>query len=147
MPYVGGSTRLKLTQESMRRVLIPLPPVNEQRRIVAKLDSLFARSRRAREELERIAGLCDRYRRSVLAAACSGRLTADWREQKSTTEWVDLELKKILSEPLSNGRSVRDAEHQGFPVLRLTCLKNGSIDLSERKSGAWTRSSTRNLYY
>ncbi|MDT9196350.1 restriction endonuclease subunit S, partial [Limnospira sp. PMC 1245.20] len=44
MPYVGGSTRLKLTQESMRRVLIPLPPLNEQRRIVAKLDRLFARS-------------------------------------------------------------------------------------------------------
>jgi type I restriction enzyme, S subunit len=145
MPHVGGSTRLKLTQESMRRVLIPLPPVNEQRRIVAKLDSLFARSRRAREELERISGLCDRYRRSVLAAACSGRLTADWREEQSTTEWVDLELRKILSEPLSNGRSVRDAEHQGFPVLRLTCLKNGSIDLSERKSGAWTRDEATNF--
>ena len=81
MPYVGGSTRLKLTQESMRRVLIPLPPLNEQRRIVAKLDRLFARSRCAREELGRVSGLVQRYKQAVLAAAFRGDLTADWREE------------------------------------------------------------------
>ena len=63
---------------------IVLPPLNEQRRIVAKLDRLFARSRSAREELKRIPKLCDRYKQAVLAAACSGRLTADWRENQAS---------------------------------------------------------------
>ena len=98
MSYVGGSTRLKLTQESMRWVLIPVPPLNEQRRIVAKLDSLFARSRRARGELERIPKLCDRYKQAILAAACSGRLTADWREQNPDVETTTKLLEKVREE-------------------------------------------------
>lgn len=61
---------------------IPVSPLNEQRRIVAKLDRVFDRSRRAREELGRVPGLCDRYKQAILVAACSGRLTADWRKER-----------------------------------------------------------------
>jgi type I restriction enzyme, S subunit len=79
---------------------IPLPPLPEQHRIVAKLDSLFARSRRAREELEQVPGLCDRYKQAVLAAACSGRLTADWREQNPDVEPASELLKRIYDKRL-----------------------------------------------
>jgi type I restriction enzyme, S subunit len=58
---------------------IPLPPLPEQHRIVAKLDSLFARSRRAREELEQVPGLCDRYKQAVLKAAISGEYLDEWQ--------------------------------------------------------------------
>jgi type I restriction enzyme S subunit len=44
---------------------------------------------------------------------------------------------QLLAEPLANGRSVKTATN-GFPVLRLTALRNGRIDLSEQKIGAWT---------
>lgn len=58
----------------------------------------------------------------------------------STTElppgWVRVRLADVLSEPLINGRSVRSMDG-GFPVLRLTALKRGGVDLSEHKSGAW----------
>ncbi|MFJ7905323.1 restriction endonuclease subunit S [Streptomyces sp. NPDC096198] len=46
-------------------------------------------------------------------------------------------LADVLSEPLINGRSVRSMDG-GFPVLRLTALKRGGVDLSEHKSGAWS---------
>ena len=65
---------------------IALPPVPEQRRIVAKLDELLARSRRAREELAEVPALLARYRESVLAAAFRGDLTADWREAHPEAE-------------------------------------------------------------
>lgn len=44
----------------------------------------------------------------------------------------------MLRDGLSNGRSVRDGKETGFPVLRLTALKEGTIDLTERKAGDWT---------
>ena len=44
----------------------------------------------------------------------------------------------LLEAPLSNGRSVPTREG-GFPVLRLTALKDAGVDLAERKEGAWTR--------
>ena len=40
--YVNGTTRLKLTQASMRTIPVPLPPLAEQKRIVEQIESLFA---------------------------------------------------------------------------------------------------------
>jgi type I restriction enzyme S subunit len=51
--------------------------------------------------------------------------------------WCWASLDQLLVRPLSNGRSVPDAA-TGFAVLRLTCLRDGQIDLTQRKSGRWT---------
>ena len=40
-PYVTGTTRLKLTQEAMRRIVIALPPQKEQVRILAVIEAAF----------------------------------------------------------------------------------------------------------
>ncbi len=53
--------------------------------------------------------------------------------------WTWMALADMLSEPLSNGRSFPSSPN-GFPVLRLTSLKNGRLDLSERKLAACTKS-------
>jgi type I restriction enzyme S subunit len=57
-----------------------LPPLAEQRRIVAKLEKLLTQVNACQARLSRIPVLLKRFRQSALAAACSGRLTADWRE-------------------------------------------------------------------
>lgn len=59
---------------------VPIAPLNEQRRIVAKLERLLHKVDACKERLEKIPAILKRFRQSVLAAACSGRLTADWRE-------------------------------------------------------------------
>ena len=56
-----------------------LPPLAEQLRIVNKVDVVLARLSAARDRLPRVRSILKAFRRSVLAAACSGRLTADWR--------------------------------------------------------------------
>lgn len=53
---------------------IKLPPLAEQKRIVAKLDALSAKSARARAELARIETLVSRYKQAVLSKAFSGEL-------------------------------------------------------------------------
>ena len=60
---------------------IPLPPFDEQRRIVAKLEILLEKVDASRERLEKIPAILKRFRQSVLAAACSGRANRDWRKQ------------------------------------------------------------------
>ena len=62
-----------------KKVIYPLPPMPEQRRIVAKLEKLLAKVDTCKERLEKIPAILKRFRQSVLAAACSGRLTIDWR--------------------------------------------------------------------
>ena len=41
MEYITGATVKKLNQEKLKSINIPLPPLEEQKRIVAKLDILF----------------------------------------------------------------------------------------------------------
>lgn len=61
---------------------IPLAPLSEQKRIADKLDSLLARVDATRARLDRIPELLKRFRQSVLAAATSGQLTEDWRQEQ-----------------------------------------------------------------
>jgi len=71
---------------------LPLPPVAEQRRIVAAVEAVLAKVRAARERLNRVPAILKRFRQSVLSAACSGRLTADWRAQNPNAEPISDQL-------------------------------------------------------
>jgi type I restriction enzyme, S subunit len=93
--YVNGTTRLKLTQGAMNGIPVRLAPLPEQRRIVAKLEALLAKVDTCQQRLARIPLLLKRFRQSVLAAACSGRLTADWREENSEVEPAPATLARL----------------------------------------------------
>lgn len=56
-----GVTRPALTKNMITELRVFLPPLAEQRRIVARIEALFARIRRARADLERITPLSTRY--------------------------------------------------------------------------------------
>ncbi len=87
-----------ISGSSLKEILIPLPALDEQRRIVAKLDALRARSRRAKEALDAVPALLDKLRQSILAAAFRGDLTADWREAHPHVEPASELLKRIRVE-------------------------------------------------
>jgi type I restriction enzyme, S subunit len=59
---------------------IPLAPLSEQQRIVAKLEELFTRLDAGVEALKKAKAQLKRYRQSVLKHAFEGKLTAEWRE-------------------------------------------------------------------
>lgn len=79
---VKGSTRPRVNLGHIRALEIPLAPLNEQHRIVAKLENLLEKVESSQIRLEKIPAILKRLRQSVLAAACSGRLTADWRDKE-----------------------------------------------------------------
>lgn len=76
----------KVNLATLRELPVPVPPLNEQRRIVAKLEALQARSRRAREALDAVPPLLEKLRQSILAAAFRGDLTKDWRAKHKDVE-------------------------------------------------------------
>lgn len=89
-----GTAQKNMGPSHIKTFKLLLPPLNEQKRIVAKLDRLFAHSRRAREELTRIPQLIDRYKKAILAAACSGCLTSDYSKTKN---WDEVKLENICN--------------------------------------------------
>ncbi len=95
---VSSAGQNTVSQSTYANVRIPFPPFNEQRRIVAKIEALKARSQRVKEELEAIPALLDQFRQSVLAAAFRGDLTADWREKNPDVEPASVLLERIRAE-------------------------------------------------
>ncbi|WP_437542434.1 restriction endonuclease subunit S [Sorangium sp. So ce367] len=75
----GGSAQpFVKVRETLERPFA-LPPLPEQRRIVAKAEALLGEVDAAKARLARSSLLLRRLRQAVLAAACSGRLTEDLR--------------------------------------------------------------------
>ena len=82
----AGGLQINLSKSDILSLPIPLPPLNEQRRIVSTIEQLTDRSNKARAALEDVPKLIAQFRQSVLAAAFRGDLTADWREKNPDVE-------------------------------------------------------------
>ena len=79
--YQAGSNNLRnLKYNEYKMIGVPIPPLNEQHRIVEKIETLFAHIDKGEEALREIQKLLKRYRQSILKAAVTGELTRDWRE-------------------------------------------------------------------
>ncbi|MEI6520269.1 MAG: DUF933 domain-containing protein, partial [bacterium] len=81
---------------------VPLAPLPEQHRIVAKLEQLLARVDACRAQIDKVPTILKRFRQSVLVAACSGRLTEDWREEVGEKEDASELLLKVSKLWFSN---------------------------------------------
>lgn len=128
-----GATRQALTKSMIEDFAFPLPPLAEQKRIVAKLDALNAKSARARAELARIKTLVSRYKQAVLSKAFSGELTRDWRSrQMKQGPWESLPLRRLVSDGPSNGWSPKaDGKVGGLKSLKLSATSSGVLRLDE----------------
>lgn len=94
---VGGS----LTRAQPKRVAgfpVPVAPVNEQKRIADKLDTVLTRVDAVNTRLARVAPILKRFRQSVLAAATSGRLTEDWRKTRGGPQAEKTTLQSICQQ-------------------------------------------------
>ena len=67
--YVSGTTRLKLTQAEMKRIPVPVPPLSEQERIVARIEELFSQLDAGVETLKKTKAQLAVYRQAVLKEA------------------------------------------------------------------------------
>ena len=75
----------------------PLPPLNEQKRIVEKLDFLFEKTKRAKEIIEEVKIDIENRKISILDRAFKGTLTSKWRNENKTSDVKEL-LKSINEE-------------------------------------------------
>jgi len=85
----------------LERIYLPIPPFAEQQRIVTCIEALLANVNIARDRLKKVPVIMKKFRQAVLAAACSGRLTEEWREEnpeiKSAKIWIEKTGKKSIN--------------------------------------------------
>ena len=94
-----GSSIPQLTVPIVNEKIIPLAPLNEQKRIVEKLDFLFDKTKKAKEIIEEIKVDIENRKISILDRAFKGILTSKWRNENKTSDVREL-LKLINDEKI-----------------------------------------------
>ena len=121
----GTSGKNRIRPEKFLTIEIPLPPLSEQRRIVAKVEELAAKIEEARG-LRHLAAV---KRESVVAATADSLL--------GCADWPTMPLADVLREDSRNGLGTRPSDAPpGVPILRIsagTSRPDGIVDESDHK--------------
>ena len=94
----AGVNLPRVSAKRLAKYRFPLAPLPEQHRIVAKIESLFAKLDEGVAALKRAEANLERYRASVLKSAVEGSLTEQWRRENPPTETGEDLLQRILTE-------------------------------------------------
>lgn len=95
---IHGVGRPRLNLAELRGIWLPVAPLNEQHRIVAKVEELFSDLDAGVAALKRAKANLKRYRAAVLKAAVEGTLTEEWRATHPAKEPASTLLARILKE-------------------------------------------------
>lgn len=92
----GSVGQKRVPKEFVQNSLIPLPPLQEQQRIVESIERLFIRLDKTTERLGLVPTTMKMFRQSVLEAAFAGELTENFVfKTDQPNEWKDTELNQI----------------------------------------------------
>ena len=98
-----GSTFKAIGKSFIEGMKFDLPPLDEQRRIVAKVEELFSELDKGIESLKTARRQLEVYRQSVLKQAFEGKLTSQWRAENKD----NLETPKQLMARIKRKRGAR----------------------------------------
>lgn len=104
--YKGVVGQQRINLDFVKNYPMPLPPLSEQRRLVARIESLFAKLDAAREKVQSVLDSHETRKAALLHEAFTGKLTAKWREERGIPQsWKNGKLLDCLLEKPRNGYS------------------------------------------
>lgn len=130
-----GSGMVHITLKPFKSTRIMLPELNEQRRVVGKIESLFAKLDEAKEKAQAVVDSFETRKAAILHKAFTGELTAKWREEHGVRmeSWEKKRLSDVVTEFKYGTSEKSDYNNKGIPVLRIPNIGDNGIDLSDIK--------------
>jgi len=118
----AGIAVQNINATKLSNLKLPLPPLAEQERIVAKLDDLFLRLDKIKTSLKKIPVLLKNFRQQVLTQAVTGKLIGKFK----FSPLGDLGI-KIKTGPFGSALHKSEYIENGIPVINPSHIKNGII--------------------
>lgn len=135
-PLIGGDARGKLTKAILVTLLIPVPPISEQRRIAYVLSKVHT----AIEQQERLIKLTRELKSALMHKLFTEGLRGE--KQKMTEiglvpeswDMLPLDTCATIQTGTAKGREIADDESLELPYLRVANVQDGYLDLAEIKT-------------
>ena len=95
--YSGVVGQQRISMDYVNQFPIPLPPLLEQKRIVNRIESLFAKLDEAKEKIQQVLDGAEMRKAAILHKAFTGELTKNWRKENGISEdsWESVKLKEL----------------------------------------------------
>lgn len=131
-----GSTQKFVSLKYLRNFPICYPSLEEQQRIVNRIESLFAKLDRAKELIENTLAQFEQNKMAILHKAFTGELTVKWRKENNIdlSSWEIVSIKDIGEvkggKRLPKGEMLVN-ENTGHPYIKAGNLKNGTVAFND----------------
>ncbi len=126
--YASGTTFLELSSRRASEIKLPIPPLSEQHRLVARIESLFAKLDAAKEKVQSVLDSHETRKAALLHAAFAGKLTAKWREENNKRACYAEEPLKNFVETQYGYTEKSSFDIAGPHYLRITDIQGETVD-------------------
>ena len=127
---VGGSL-MRAKPKAVMEYPVPLAPLSEQKRIVNRIESLFAKLDEAKEKIQQVLDGAEMRKAAILHKAFTGELTKTWRKENGISEdsWEVKKLKDITTPKAGFAFNSKKFTSEGYQIIRMGNLYGGKLDL------------------
>ena len=126
--YKGVVGQQRINLDFVKNYPMPLPPLSEQRRLVARIESLFAKLDAAREKVQSVLDSHETRKAALLHAAFTGKLTAKWREENNKRACYAEEPLKNFVKTQYGYTEKSSFDIAGPHYLRITDIQGETVD-------------------
>lgn len=135
--YTNATTVPAIRKSDLEKIPIPLPPLDEQQRIVALLDELFADLDEAKALAQSVVDGSELRRAAILHKAFTGELSQLWRDEHGTTldSWQRCRLGDVcqINPPKISTRNLSDDLEVSFVSMAAVSEVRGEITAPQKK--------------
>ena len=130
-----GTTFAQISSAVLQKMPFPLPPLAEQRRIVDRIESLFAKLDEAKEKAQAVVDGFENRKAAILHKAFTGELTAEWRKKNKllANEWVDIPLEDVCSSIYDGDHMPPPKSENGIPFLVISNVNTGYLSFEDTR--------------
>lgn len=136
--YSGVVGQQRISMDYVNQFPIPLPPLPEQKRIVHRIESLFAKLDEAKEKIQQVLDGAEMRKAAILYKAFTGELTKNWRKENGISEdsWGEYTLQSVCTMKITDGThktpTYSDKEN-GVVFLSAKDITSGEINWENTK--------------
>ena len=144
----GSTNQKELATRTIKNVLVPVPPLEEQKRIVEKVDCLFSKINVIQKSRDEVSQLSDLLEKQLLQSAIKGQLIPQLDDEASVTQigqspevvpfeipkkWKWVRISDILTKLTDGEHKTPKYREEGVPFLSVKDISSGKIDFSQTK--------------
>lgn len=134
-----GTTFSQVNSDTLKKMPVPFPPIDEQQRIVDRVESLFAKLDEAREKAEVVLDGFESRKAAILHKAFTGELTAKWRNEKGIDKrtWKERDFSYVIKK-IEAGKNIRCEERppqkNEIGIVKVSAVMWGFFNENESKT-------------